>query len=379
MGVQILIGRRNGEKSYHAIGLITGNAFYSFICIGIFLFIIIQGFSHLLLHWLVKSPGIFELCLSYVSIRSYGLLFICMTFIFRAFYIGITKTRIIIYITTGAALINIFFNQVLIFGHFGFSPMGIRGSATASVIAEGCGLTGYFLYTFFRRDNQKYSLFKFRKPDFTIIKSFLNLGIPVMLQSWISVSSWFVFFLFIEKLGEQALSVSAIIKSIYIIMMIPVWGFSSACNTLVSNAMGAERQFEVIPIVRRIVSISVPVIFILIQVNLFFPEWLLTIFSRNPAIVADTVGPLRMVSGALLIFSMGGVIFNAVNGTGSTRISLYIEVFTLVIYFAWILLSGWLFPGSLTSFWASELVYMLSMLVLSYFYLRTGKWKRIKI
>jgi len=124
MGVQILIGRRNGEKSYHEIGRVADNALYSFIGIGVFLFFVLKTVTPELLKWVVKSPDIYGLALSYVSIRSFGLLFICLTVVFRAFYIGITQTRIIIYITVGAALINIFFNQVLIFGHLGFSPMG---------------------------------------------------------------------------------------------------------------------------------------------------------------------------------------------------------------------------------------------------------------
>jgi putative MATE family efflux protein len=380
MGAQILIGRRNGEKNYHQIGLITGNAIYTFAAIGIFLFTLLQVITPSLLSVLVKSRDIYELALSYVTIRSFGMLFVCMTFVFRAFYIGITHTKVIIFITIGAALINIFFNQVLIFGHLGFKPMGIRGSATASVIAEGCGLTGYYIYSILGQKNKKFNLFQFRKPDFGIIGSFLKLGVPIMLQSWISVSSWFVFFIFIEKLGERALSVSSIIKSLYVVMMIPVWGFGSATNTLVSNAMGAERQFEVLKITKKVMSLSVILMLAIVQVNIFFPGMVLSLFNRDPAIVADATGPLRMISFALLIFSAGGMMFNAVSGTGSTRISLYIELITLILYFSWIIVCGtFLKSGVVTWLWASEVVYMLSLAVFAFLYLRTGRWKGVKI
>jgi putative MATE family efflux protein len=379
MGVQILIGRRNGEKSFKEIGTITDNALYAFVGIGIVLFGILHAITPALLHWLVKSPDIYSLCLSYVSIRSFGLLFICITVVIRAFYIGITQTRIIIYITTGAALINIFFNQALIFGHLWFSPMGIRGSATASVIAEGCALTGYILYTVFRKNNLKYGLFRFQKPDMGIIRSFLNLGVPIMLQGWISVSSWFVFFIFIEKMGERALSISTIIKSIYIIMMIPLWGLSSATNTLVSNAMGSERTFEVIPIVKKVMGMSIVLMLLVIQVNIFFPEMLLSVFSHSPEVIRDAINPLRLVSAALLALSLGGIMFHAVLGSGSTKVGLYIELITLFVYFAWITACGSIFTRSISWLWASELVYMVCMMVLSFFYLRYGRWREMKI
>jgi len=200
-----------------------------------------------------------------------------------------------------------------------------------------------------------------------------------MLQSWISVSSWFVFFLFIEKMGARALSVSTIIKSIYIIMMIPIWGFSSATNTLVSNAMGGERQFEVLGIVRKVTGLSFVFIFFIIQVNIFFPEFILSIFTHNAEAIQDATGPLRMISGALLVFSLGGVMFNAVSGTGSTRVSLIIEIITLFVYFAWIISCGTIFPRSVTLLWASELVYMTSMLIFSILYLKYGRWREVKI
>jgi len=378
-GVQIVIGRRNGEKYYGAIGPIVDNAIYSFIGIGIALFILLQAVTPFLIHSILRSQIILNLALTYVNTRSYGILFVCIILVMRAFYIGIGQTKVIIYITIGSALINIFFNQVLIFGHLGFQPMGIRGSATASVIAEGCAAVGYFVYTFYRSGNKIYGLFRFRKPDYAITRHVMGIGAPIMLQRWISISSWLVFFIFIEKMGERALSVSALMKSIYVVMMIPVWGISSATNSLVSNAMGAGRIKDIRDIVSKSILISFGVIFVIIQANIFFPVSFLTIFNNNIDLVHDAVGPLRMITAGLLIFSVSGVLFDAVTGTGSTRISLYMELTTLFVYFSYIAVVGTFFPGSITLFWASEIVYMGCMGLLAFLYLQSGRWKKMKV
>jgi len=378
-GVQIVIGRRNGEKHYAAIGPIVDNAIYSFIGIGIALFILLQLVTPFLIHAIISSQNISNLALTYVNTRSYGILFVCVIFVMRAFYIGIGQTKVIIYITIGSALINIFFNQALIFGHLGFQPMGIRGSATASVIAEGCAAIGYFVYAFYKSGNRIYELFRFRKPDSGITWHVLGVGAPIMLQRWISISSWLVFFIFIEKMGERALSVSALMKSIYVVMMIPVWGISSATNSLVSNAMGAGRIEDIKGIATKSIFLSFAIIFIIVQANIFFPVAFLSVFNNNPGLVHDAIGPLRMITAGLLIFSVSGVIYDTVTGTGSTRISLYIELITLVIYFTYIALVGIFFPGSITIFWASEIVYMGTMGLLGFLYLRTGKWKKVRV
>ncbi len=379
MGVQIIIGRRNGEKNYHGIGSITDNALITFGALGLFIFLLFKLITPWLLGQLIADKVIYEYAFSFASIRSYSVLILAFTYIFRSFYIGITQTRVIIFIAIGAALINVFFNQVLLFGRLGFPRMEIRGSATASVIAEGSALVGYVLYTIFRRANVKYNLFTFKNPDLDQIRSFLSMGFPIMLSSWISVSSWFVFFSFIEKMGALALAASALIKTIYVTMMVPVWGFGASANTLVSNAMGAERTFEVIPVVKKIAGLTLLLMFILVQVPLIFPGFFLSLLNSEPNVISTATGPLYMIIAGLLVFSVGCVTFQSVAGTGSTRVSLYIEIITLAVYFLYMTFCVVFYPKSLTVFWASELAYMISMLVCSSWYMRSGRWKAVKV
>lgn len=379
MGAQILIGRRNGEKDYHGIGRLLDTSLFTFGSIAILLFVILRLFSPMLLHWLVKSEHVYSLTMQYVAIRTFGIGFIALSVVFRAFYIGITRTRVIVYITVAMAIVNVIFNQLLIFGYAGFPAMGIAGSATASLIAEFIAFCGYAGYTYFNRKNDKYSLFQFRRPDIDTAVSVLKVGLPVMLQSWISVASWFLFFMFIERMGEHALGISTIIKNVYLIMMLPVWGFASSANTLVSNAMGRERQAEVPFIVRRVITISTSFLFLLALVNILFPRYILSIYSSKPDVIEGAVASLRIVSLAAIVYSVGGVMFNAVSGTGATRISLTIELGTLSIYIAYTIITGWLYHVPLHIFWAAEIIYMSAMLVGSFLYLRSGKWMTIRL
>ena len=73
-----------------------------------------------------------------------------------------------------------------------------------------------------------------------------------MLQSFLSLSSWFIFFIIIEKLGERELAISHIIRSIYMVLMIPLFGFSSATNTLVSNLIGQGRSGQVLMLIKKV-------------------------------------------------------------------------------------------------------------------------------
>jgi putative MATE family efflux protein len=379
VGSQILIGRRNGEKDYPAAGALLDNSFYVFSSIAVILFLFLQFATPHLLKYIVHSEAIYTQCRDFVRIRSFGILFICLTVCFRAFYIGITRTTVIIFITAGMALVNVCFNYLLVFGKYGFPELGIRGSATASVISEGTALAGYIIYSVLNKKNARYRIFRFRIHNKDLTTSVLKVGFPLMLQSWVSVSSWFLFFLLIEKMGERALAVSTIIKNMYVLFMVPIWGFASTANTFVSNAMGAQRQFEVWIIIKRVLSLSVPVMVLIVQVNFWFPHWIISIYNTDPEVIAATIPPLWVVSFALIILSAAIVLFQSVSGTGATRISLAIELITLAAYLIFIFLTAYFYTAPLEVIWMSEWVYMFIIGVCSLIYLKLGKWKSIKI
>jgi putative MATE family efflux protein len=379
MGIQILVGRRNGEENFKAIGWLIDSSLFLFTGIAIVLFLLLHFVSPWLLPMLISSPEILGFAEEYLHIRLYGILFICLSLVFKSFYIGITRTQVIIYITTGMALINVFFNYLLIFGKGGFPAMGVRGSAVASLIAEATALAGYLLVTALNRNNRKFSLLRFRKPEWISITAVLRIGFPLMLQGWVSVSSWFIFFLLIEKMGEKALAASTLIKSIYLLFMIPIWGFGSATNTLVSNAMGAGHVLHVPVIIRRVMLLSVLTTTFCVALILIFPHSVIQLFSREADISFTALGPLKVITLALLLLSSGSVLFNAVSGAGATRSALYIELITLFFYMLYMVSVTLKFHLSLEYVWMSEWVYMLLLTLLSLLYLMSNRWQKIRI
>lgn len=127
IGIQILIARRNGEKRYSEIGKIfqQGAYFLLFLAVISIFFSKICG-NHILQN-LISSATVYEATLTYLDWRIYGLFFSFSAILFRAFYIGITETRILTLNSILMVTSNIVFNYLLIFGKFGFPQLGIAG------------------------------------------------------------------------------------------------------------------------------------------------------------------------------------------------------------------------------------------------------------
>ncbi|MBK7213891.1 MAG: MATE family efflux transporter [Bacteroidales bacterium] len=374
-GVQILVARRYGEKDYSRIGNIFDNSFYFLAITSFVVTLLIMFLAPPLLKVIVASEAIYNTSVVYLKYRIFGLFFATGTLLFRSFYTGINFTR---YLSASSAImagVNVFLDYGLIFGKFGFPEMGIAGAAIASAISEVVALTFLFVITFRNPRLKQYQLFKWVRPEWKEIKSTLEVSVFVMIQYVLSLSVWFVFFLIIEKMGERPLAVSNIARSIYMFLMIPGWALASVTNSMVSNVIGEGKKEQVLPVTIRIIGFSSLLLIGVVSLAALFPHSIIGIFTNDQSLILATIPTFYIILGALLMFSLSSILFNAVLGTGNTRITLIIEIITLVIYvvYTWFIAISLKKPVELV--WTSEWIYALFLGILSFLYLKKGKWR----
>ncbi|MDR0370614.1 MAG: MATE family efflux transporter [Prevotellaceae bacterium] len=378
-GAQILIGRRNGEQNYSHIGPIFNNGLLFNFVLGLLIFGLSCLFIPRAMPHFVTSENICRASLEYLDWRIYGFFFSFLNVMFRGLYVGITKTKVLTVSAIITAGSNIFFDYAMIFGHFGFPAMGIAGAAIASVIAEGTTFIFLLLYTLFVTDVKRYGLFSFRKIDWKIVRQTLSISVFIMFQSFFSISTWFLFFIFIERLGERPLAVTNIGRSLYILMMIPGSALATTVSTLVSNLIGAGGKSQVMPFVNRMVRITLISVIPIMLVTFIYPVLFARIYTADAGLIAATVPVLRIISVAMVCCAVGCIVFSAVSGTGNTRTAFLIETITLLFYIAYIYYTAIIHPSTPAIVWISEFVYWVIVGLLSYCYLRKGNWQKKEI
>jgi putative MATE family efflux protein len=374
-GGQILIARRCGERNFKDVGRIFDHSLYFLFALAVIIFFIVKLFSPIFMHRFVSSPAIAEASIAFLNYRIWGVFFAFLSGLFRAFYVGIARTKMLFWAAVIMALVNILLAWLLIFGKWGFPQMGIAGAGLAASIAEAVSALFMIAITIRKYNLVKYRIFRFDQLDLGVIKKTLEISIFIMLQYFVSLGGWFTFFMIIEKMGEHELAISNIVRSAYMVLMLPIWAFSSAANTLVSNAIGAGKSDFVMPIIRKVSTISFLTILAIVVLSVIFPHAILRVYTNDEALIASTMPSLYVISGALLLFSISQIIFSGVSGTANTNVAMGIEFITIFIYLVYVYLVALVFRKSIELVWTSEYIYFIIMGVLSVLYMRFGKWR----
>ena len=379
IGVQIIIGRRNGEAyengtGFGSIGRVFWQGVWFLSALALVTMVLSYFLSPPLLRGILKSENIFNASIVYVNWRIPGLPFAFMTALFRAFYVGIKETGSLTWNSIVLVGSNIFLDWLLIFGHLGAPEMGIKGAALASTISEGISFLFFVVWALFTAD-RKYGLHKIVKPLWKELKQLFSTASWVMVEYVLNVSVWLLFFLFIEHLGEEELAVANIVRSISEVSFVFSAAFASTAATLVSNIIGEGHPEGVTRVIRRVLILCAVTMLPLLAFFALFPHLIIGLFTDIPSLVEASVHTLWVMCAATVVTLPWNVYLQSVAGTGDTRVCLRFDVVALAIYAVYCTVIIGILHSSIAVCWTADGIYSLCIWIQCVIYLHRGKWR----
>ena len=262
-----------------------------------------------------------------------------------------------------AVLVNIPMNWLLIFGF----DMGISGAAIASSFAEMCSLVVLAIYLFRHIDEKVYGLHW--HIDMKVLKEIFSISVWSMLQFFVSVAIWFLFFLAIEHLGATELAVSNIVRSVSALFSVIVNALAGVTSSLVSNLIGAGEKGKIFPLCHKIIRLGYVAGIPLIVLALVFHRHIIGAYTENLVIVQVAWLPFLVMLLNYFFALPGYVYLNAATGTGATRTVFVFQLTTTIAYlFCLWGLSHCNVP--LAAYWAVEYLFVIGLGVQSVIYLK---------
>lgn len=377
-GGQILIARKFGEGNKGKIGSYFQSLIFFELIMALIIFLLIQRFAEPFFTHFIASPEILQRSLAYIYPRSWGIPFSFIGVCMIGLYTGVARPSFILIDTVILAVSNIILNYILIYGHLGFEPMGIRGAAIASTVAEIIAFTAFVIYMLYDKNNRIYKLVKLDRLNIYHIIRTIKVSMPIVAQSVVGLGAYFFFFTFIENNSAKDLEISNLIRNVYLILSIPTWGFSTGINTIVSSFIGNRKRLAVIPMTWRTTKIN-----LLSTLIIAIPVCIFPLFFLHPLyggaesdILTHSQDVLLLLLPIMVLFSIGSIYLNGLIGTGHTNNAFYIQSMATLFYMVYIYFVIKVYKMDLIWAWSAEFVYWGAILLLSIIYLNARKWHK---
>ena len=371
-----IMSRRAGEENRNEIfstlwhGLLLSTGLAALFMLGTWLFV------HPLMVLVGIDQSAAKMASDFLDIRVCGLFFLFSLQMQNAYLISLQQTKYLIIIAIVQSGLNLVLDYGLIFGKWGMPNLGFNGAAYASVVSEFIGMLTIIILIRGLKLSQKFSIKPVYALSIKTLKLVFTQGLPLMSQYAISTASWWVFFILISRnytYSEQA--VTQAMRNLFGLSGVFSWAFGSSANTIISNLIGQGKADEIFDIIRKMSIISFSGMLIFVIILNIYPSLFLDLYGQGDDFVASGLGPLRVVSLAMLILCIGVIWLNAVVATGKTKIVFYIELVGIVSYLSYVWLVTEKLGLGLEVAWMSEWVYWGIMFLISYLYLKRGKWQ----
>ena len=400
--VQTISSRRLGQKKNAESGAAFHNGLIMATAFAFPVTFIGWSYAEQIVPFFLKDQKTILLAVDYTSIVFISLLFSVYSFVFVGFYTGVEKTKIHMTVTIISNVINLYLNAALIYGSEGidlffrevfpslsflkfawcwttFPALGVKGAALATLAASVWMSAHYAFYLFSNDFKTKFKVFSFSFNKKMMMKQ-LHLAIPMGVQECIIAFGWTFFLKVVGIIGVVELATTHIIFTIMHASFMPAMGVGMACSTLVSKYMGEQKIQKSVSSIKESVRLAEYGMGTLGVSFIFFPEFYLSLFTSDLAIIKMGVGGLRVVGALQFLDAIGFVLMFALIGAGNTVFPAVVEsvltwfvvvlgtyVFGVVLKFGFVV-PWFLFPVHMSLF-AGIMVWKI----------RQGNWKRIDL
>jgi len=377
-GLQALIARRAGQDRIEEIGILSVQSLYASIWVAAAGILLTYTLAPYLLGSSIDAD-LYEMSMSFLRIRIWGLPFLYAYQMRNGLLVGTNQSRLLIWGTLAETVSNVALDYCLIFGHWGFPALGFNGAAYASVAAECIGMATVFLIIFRKGLAARFGLFRDMRFRWPVMRLLLTQSAPLVAQFAISIISWEFFFILVSRYGSTALDISQYMRVIIGFLGVFIWSFASTTSTMVSNVIGQGLRDEVVPLVHRIMRLSLSLSLVLSLPLQLFPGEFLGFIRDDAAFITEGIPVLRVVSLAMVMMSVSTIWLNAVTGTGNTSVNLAIEAVTVLAYafYVYEVLEVRRLP--IQYGWMSEWLYWAFMFSMSRLYIASGHWRRKEV
>ncbi len=372
-----LISQFTGAHEYDSARRVAGQILSLSTLLSITIGILGFAGTGTILRLMQASGDLYTNARQFIEVIFLGLPTMFLMFSYTAIKTGLGDTYTPMKISAMSAFSNMFLDPLFMFT-FGF---GLRGAAIATVLARGV-FALYALYTLFDRTQDFHLNFADLKPDFSILKQIVKIGLPSSFGQSMTSLGFMIMNVFIVSYGQATLTAFAIGNRISGLILMPAMGVGSALASIVGQNIGADNLERAKESVRTSTLVTSIVLLAGGALILFLSESIVHVFSEDPLVLSQGTFYLRLITASLPLMGIYQILIGTFQGSGHTVYAMIMMLGRLWFFRLPLII----FLGKITSWgpntvWYSMITSNFLICVVGGIIYFSGKWheKTIKI
>ncbi|MFD2581863.1 MATE family efflux transporter [Pedobacter vanadiisoli] len=243
-GLTPLIAQENGRQNYDECGKLLSNSLMINICVGIFLYILVQLGIFFVIDHLEQTPEVVHYAKPYLNLLSVSIIPLLIFQTFKQFAEGLGFTKQAMFVSIWGNALNIILGIIFVKGMFGIKPMGVSGVGLSTLIDRLLMATVMSVYVLRSQHFKKY-LTSFRATFYDRLRAIkiAKIGMPVAMQYSFEISAFSGAAVLIGTIGAAEQAAHQIAISLAAMTYMIASGVASAATIKTGNNFG-KRNFD---------------------------------------------------------------------------------------------------------------------------------------
>lgn len=380
IGINTLVARYTGAGETDKAARIGGQTLSLGLIIALCFFVVAYLLGRPFFTWIIKDAVTagFTVDYYYTTLLSGGFLWMVIL-ISNGIIRGSGNTRVPMLIALIINVYNVIGDYLLIFGHFGFPEMGVKGAALATGSAQLLGALLSIGYLFMHKGKLPFNISCMFPLRLSEIKELLRISVPAGAEEIAHSGSRLLSATWITALGPVAFAANAAAIAAESFSFMPGYAFAISATTLVGQRLGAGYPNQAKVTGYWAAAAATALMSMIGLVFLFFPYAVMSLFDPpDPQVLHLGALCLQIAALEQPFIALTMAFSGALRGTGDTKGPFKVGLATnLLIRLPLIYAVVHIFQLSVTFIWyVTALQYAVSSLLLFIRY-RRKNWREL--
>ncbi|QUM81780.1 MATE family efflux transporter [Moritella sp. 5] len=323
----IFISQYHGVDDFPSIRKVIAFCSVLTLAVSSIFFLASFFFPQTLIQLFTSETVVVQLGGEYLTIVATSFFFTALSISLGQMLSGMGHVKEAMYASVLALFINVLLNYVLIFGHFGFPPLGVIGAAIATTCAKFCEC----LLLLFLAYQRKYPVFvsfnDFKRIDKSFSLNYLKTALPVIGSYTCWALGATTLTAIYSKMGTDVLVSISVFNSLEKIASTGILAMSCATGIIIGHELGRNNVDKAILIARKFNAIGAIFAIIMAVILASFAESLIGLYDLSPDTQDTAIKITRLFCLLLPLITVNSInMMGTLKSGGQTRYIFMVDI-----------------------------------------------------